>query len=55
MRNHTDVLIPHTRICVGASQILLMAELIPKGIYFRPVAKTLRNGDYYDKAEVFLQ
>ena len=30
MRNHTDVLISHTGICVGASQIPLMAKLIPK-------------------------
>ncbi len=26
MRNHTDVLISHTGICAGASQIPLMAD-----------------------------
>ncbi len=27
MKNHTEVLIFHTQICVGASQICLMADV----------------------------
>ena len=44
MKNHTDVLISHTGICAGASQIPLMADA---NLRFAPpsVAKTLRNGD----------
>ncbi len=39
MKSHTDVLIFHTQICAGASQICLMAEeKLPSQISFRPVA-----------------
>ncbi len=49
MKNHTDVLIFHTRICAGASQIPLMADANLR--FASPVARTLRNGDYYEKYE----
>ena len=39
VKNHTDVLIFHTAICAGASQIAFMAEeKSPTRISLRPVA-----------------
>ena len=41
MRNHTDVLIPHTGICAGASQIPLMADA---NLRFAPPPSRKRSG-----------
>ena len=39
VKNHTDVLIFHTAICAGASQIALMTnEKSPSRISHRPIA-----------------
>ncbi len=42
MKNHTDVLIFHRRICAGALQILLMAD---EKLLIAPSRKAFRNGD----------
>ena len=41
MRNHTDVLISHTGICAGASQIPLMADA---NLRFAPPPSRKRSG-----------
>ena len=51
VKNHTDVLIFHTGICSGASQIPLMAKLIPEEFTFCPVAQALRNRDSHEQRQ----